>query len=88
MPIPVNCKTCNYSGHAADSESGKIARCPKCNHLIHVPATTRGDGFGMWMTGARIETYDKQIIWSLDWEDDMPKQHLITHWLPLPLKPE
>lgn len=36
MPIPVKCQTCGYAAHAADSESGKIARCPKCTHLLKV----------------------------------------------------
>lgn len=36
MPIPVKCETCSYTGHAADSESGKIAKCPRCKGLIKV----------------------------------------------------
>lgn len=59
MPIPVNCKTCNYSGHAADSESGKIARCPKCNHLIHIPDVT-------WVGGIAKEQEPPPFIPPLD----------------------
>jgi hypothetical protein len=40
MPILVVCNSCATKMHAPDDAASKMVKCPKCAHVVLVPAPT------------------------------------------------